>query len=129
MKITSLNPLGAYPMTIREKKESEGSKNATESAADRDADQGNQFTQQEHPHEKPDQKQIDAAVEAFQVDSQTQENGLKISVVGLGPGLKVVLKDLTGTIVRQFTGEEFLRIRKSQSKDSRNSGKILDQKL
>jgi uncharacterized protein YlxW (UPF0749 family) len=72
---------------------------------------------------------IDLAVEAFQSDSQTQARGLNASVEGTGPGLKIVLKDGTGSVLRRFSGEEFLRMREATSKDGRIRGKILDQKL
>jgi uncharacterized FlaG/YvyC family protein len=74
-------------------------------------------------------EQIDQAVEAFQHEMEAQSNGLSATVEGTGPGLKVVLKDGAGSVVRQFSGEEFVKMRKSSSKDGRVRGKILDQKL
>lgn len=72
---------------------------------------------------------LDQAVEAFEAESQTRSKGLNVNVKGVGPGLKVVLTDGSGAVVRQFTGEEFLRLREAASRDSRARGKILDQKF
>jgi len=94
---------------------------------------------QEQPQDKPDgglksqepvkAEDIENAIEAFQADQQTQANGLNASVIGTGPGLRVILKDESGSIVRKLTGEEFIRLRESSFRDSRIRGKILDQKL
>jgi hypothetical protein len=73
-------------------------------------------------------KTITEAIEVFQHDSQAKQQGIAAEVQGQGPGLKVILKDVTGSIIRKFTGEEFLRMRKSVQ-DGRISGKILDQKV
>jgi hypothetical protein len=74
-------------------------------------------------------QKVDRAVASFHSDSQAQANGLNASVVGEGPGLRVVLKDGSGAVVRQFTGEEFIRLREAVSKGAPARGKILDQKL
>lgn len=77
----------------------------------------------------PSGEQVDQAVEAFQHEMENQANGLSASVEGTGPGLKVVLKDESGSVVRQFSGDEFVKMRKTATKDGRVRGKILDQKL
>ena len=74
-----------------------------------------------------EQKVVDA-ISAFQSDEQNRANGLNASVTGQGPGLKVVLKDGRGAVVRQFTGEEFVQLREA-ARDGRPRGKILDQKF
>jgi hypothetical protein len=88
---------------------------------------------QESLEDQPDRKQVDEAVAAFQADATTQAHGLSAVVEGAGPGLKIALKDCNGTTVRQFTGNEFLKLRDatapSASKDARPRGKILDQKF
>jgi hypothetical protein len=96
---------------------------------------------QQHPHRDPDKDQapsepivvedatVSAAVEAFQKDAQTQAAHLTAVVNGRGPGLRVVLKDPNGTVVRQFTAREFLEMRQATRTDGRIRGKILDQKL
>lgn len=76
---------------------------------------------------------VDAAVRDFVEDSQAQANGLSASTVGHGHGLRVILKGADGVVVRQFTGEEFVRMREAVGKASGKAaparGKILDQKL
>lgn len=74
-------------------------------------------------------ERINAALDAFGKDAQNQSSGLSVSREGTGPGLRVVLKDVNGDVVRQFTGEEFLKLRASSSQDVKSRGKILDQKL
>jgi hypothetical protein len=125
MKINSLTSAAGYPITVREKRDGSFAKHFSEGGANSEEERRNK----ERSKELPDKKEIDEAIDAFQTDPQTQENGLKASLSGNGPGLKVVLKDGQGSIVRQFTGEEFLRLRQSVSKDDRICGKILDQKL
>ena len=75
------------------------------------------------------ERKVTEAMASFKSDAQTIAKGLSVSSEGNGPGLKVVLKDGTGAVVRQFTGEEFVRLREAVSKDGRQRGKILDQKL
>ncbi len=74
-------------------------------------------------------EEVQAAVKAFHSDMQTQANGLSAAVEGSGPGLRVVLKDGSSAVIRQFTGEEFLKLREAVGKDIKARGKILDQKL
>ena len=54
-----------------------------------------------------------AAVTAFATELQNQTAGLSASMSGQGPGLKVVLKDGSGAVIRQPTGEEFLKLREA----------------
>ena len=54
---------------------------------------------------------VGKAVEHFAADTQTQATGLSAQVEGHGPGLRVVLKDRTGQVIRQLTGEEFVKMR------------------
>ena len=72
------------------------------------------------------------AIEGFKRDIDADQNGLNAVPQGHGPGLRVLLKDGKGTVIRQWTGEEFLKLREaagqSQEKEP-GSGKILDQKL
>lgn len=72
---------------------------------------------------------VGAAIESFAADKQAQVNGLTAAMAGSGPGLRVVLRDGSGAIVRQMSGEEFLKLRETVSKDKDKRGKILDQKL
>jgi hypothetical protein len=70
---------------------------------------------------------VEAAVESFSGDESTQSSGISAQTEGQGPGLKVVLKDSTGGILRSVSGEEFLRLREA-AYQGRKSGRILDQK-
>jgi uncharacterized protein YlxW (UPF0749 family) len=79
------------------------------------------------------QENVGKAIEAFEADPQTKLSGIHASVQGKGPGLRVTLTDCNGAVLRQLSGEEFLRLREAASgQDSngiRGRGKILDQKL
>jgi hypothetical protein len=70
---------------------------------------------------------ISSAVDSFGADTATVANGLSAEVVGQGPGLRVTLKDGRGAVVRQFTGEEFVRLREAAVGTGR--GKLLDKKV
>ncbi len=74
-------------------------------------------------------EKVKLAVEAFGSDAHAKSNGLAASVTGQGPGMRVVLRDRSGATLRQFTGEEFLKLRASATQDTGRRGKLLDQKL
>lgn len=74
--------------------------------------------------EEQKQKKIQEALEEF-----TASNTLRAQAEGSGPGLKIVLKDGTGAVIRQMTGEEFLKLRETAKNDGHARGKILDQKF
>lgn len=127
MKINPLNPAIQYlDHTADRVKESR--------------DGHSQSNQQKPDQEKKDNKEnearqvaesfddVQAAVNAFHADMQTQANGISAAIEGSGPGLKVVLKDGSSAVIRQFTGEEFLKLREVVAK-GKSRGKILDQKL
>src|SRR4051812_37930178 len=76
-------------------------------------DQNPQQEQKQEPEVPVTSETVGAAIDAFQGDVQAQENGLSASMEGKGPGLRVVLKDGRGATVRQFTGEEFLKLREA----------------
>jgi len=73
--------------------------------------------------EEEKQKRLQAAIEEFTA------GGLSATPTGTGPGLKVILKDGSGAVIRQMTGEEFLELRETAKGDGRARGKILDQKF
>jgi uncharacterized FlaG/YvyC family protein len=126
VKVQGLQKILGYPISVREKKEDGHSQQ--EKNHHKQGQNSDQPSQQESELEATPEK-VDQAVEAFQTDLDAQAKGLSASVSGQGPGLKVVLKDEAGSVVRQFTGEEFLRLREAASQDHRVRGKILDQKL
>jgi len=70
---------------------------------------------------------VNSALAAFEQESAAALQGLKAAIEGSGPGLRVTLKDGTGAVVRQFTGEEFVRLREAAA--GTNRGKLLDKKL
>lgn len=70
---------------------------------------------------------VDSAVSSFGRETDAIANGLSAEVEGKGPGLRVTLKDGRGAVIRQFTGEEFVRLREAASGTGR--GKLLDKKL
>jgi hypothetical protein len=93
-----------------------------------------QGRQDDEKREKQEEREatpeaIGEAIALFQGDPKAREAGLQAESIGAGPGLKVVLRDGQGAVVRQFTGEEFLKLREAASKDPRTRGKILDQKF
>ena len=105
-----------HPGTQDERDQGKGDENASQNPKDGETSQ--RF-----------EEQMNEAVEAFQKDPQAQASGLSATKVGSGPGLKVVLKDGSGAVVRQISGEEFLRLREALTTDKRSRGKILDQKF
>lgn len=74
-------------------------------------------------------EKVDQALIAFRADPDSQTHHLEASREGNGPGLKVVLKDGSGSVIRQFTGEEFLKLQKSSTQSPPHRGKLLDRKL
>lgn len=88
-----------------------------------------QHRREEQPREPADEKVVAEAVETFRRDAQAQANGIDAALIGTGPGLRVVLKDGSGAVVRQLSGDEFLKLCQASSPGLRTRGKILDQKL
>jgi hypothetical protein len=72
-------------------------------------------------------EELEAAIEKFTGDETNLSHGISAASVGSGPGLRVLLKDATGGILRSVSGEEFLRLREAVHSGSK-SGRILDQK-
>ncbi len=72
---------------------------------------------------------VEQAVSDFQSESKNQQHGLNAALSGNSPGLRVVLSDINGNVIRQFEADEFLRLRASGNSDTRGRGKLLDQKF
>ena len=70
---------------------------------------------------------VEAAVDGFADDKLDSSNGISASAEGAGPGLRVVLKDASGGVLRSVSGEEFLKLREAASSGAR-SGRLLDRK-
>jgi hypothetical protein len=122
MKIQSVPELKAYQLElnaqVREKSEKESG-----------GDRQNPKDQAPPRVFEVTEEKVEQAMSNFLTDSETKYSGLLASLEGKGPGLRVILKDGTGTVIRQFTGEEFLKLRVESQEDGRKSGKILDRKL
>lgn len=119
----------AYPPIVREKHDGGGP--GQEKSQNSEKQKGDSPSQQESDENSQafDEQLVGQAVAEFQADKQAQASGLSASVNGHGPGLKVVLRDGSGGVVRQLSAEEFLKLRQALSKESHLPGKILDQKL
>ena len=74
-----------------------------------------------------DVETVQQAIDAFGTDEMNQSQGITAMTEGNGPGLKVVLKDGAGGVLRSISGEEFLKLREAVN-SGRRSGRILDQK-
>ena len=76
-----------------------------------------------------DTEALRQAVDAFHEDDVNRASGITAKIEGVAPGLVVVVSDVNGRRLRQFSGDEFMRLRNSAATDTRHRGKILDQKL
>lgn len=72
---------------------------------------------------------VEKAIDEFAHDEQALSAGITAHATGHGPGLKIILKDGSGGVLRQMTGEEFIKLRDAVHNIAHKSGKILDQKL
>lgn len=73
---------------------------------------------------------VDEAIQQLQADIDSHSTHLQVDVEGQGPGMKVLLKDKTGATIRQYSGEEFLKLRETAAASGAvNRGKLLDRKL
>lgn len=124
MKITPMNPAVQYLDHVKESRD--GQNQSNQQKPDQQEKKDDKEAEVKQATETFDD--VQAAVNAFHADMQTQTNGLTAAIEGTGPGLKVVLKDGSSAIIRQFTGEEFLKLREVVS-NGKTRGKILDQKL
>jgi hypothetical protein len=82
---------------------------------------------QSEAEKKASPEEVEAAVVGFDGDTAHQEHGITASTEGNGPGLRVVLKDARGGVLRSVSGEEFLKLREAAASGAK-SGRILDQK-
>lgn len=125
MKITGLTETIRYLNSVHEKRDT--GDNGQQSGQNRQENPKHQKKDEPEVHEVSDQN-VGAAIQAFQRDQQARANGLQAEMNGKGPGLRVVLKDGSGAIVRQFTGEEFLQMQEA-AKQGQSRGRILDRKI
>src|SRR5688572_26903864 len=90
----------------------------------------NAYEQQQKNEQKKQEaseQEILSAVENYGVDPLNLDHGITASPEGQGPGLRVILKDAGGGVLRNVSGEEFLKLREAV-RSGRRSGRILDQK-
>lgn len=120
MKIQSPAPLLSTLDRVR------GSE-STSDAPKRERGQDEQPKKDEPESQNANPAELAQALDEFTQNQNVASNGLQAEVAGQGPGLRVTLKDGRGAVVRQFTGEEFLRLREAASGAPR--GRLLDKKL
>jgi hypothetical protein len=121
VKISALPEFFRFTNRVQEKRDGQGAQGEGHRQQERE--------KPEEQHKQASEQEVTQAVSLFQGDVQAREAGLFAETVGQGPGLRVVLRDGRGAVVRQFTGEEFLKLRETAAKDTRARGKILDQKF
>ena len=106
---------------------------ATAKSGDRDSGGSGGFQRQQKSDQEEQGKfeatleAVDSEIEKFTGDEEVQAYGITAESTGQGPGLKVVLKDPSGGVLRSVSGEEFLKLREAANA-GRRSGRILDQK-
>jgi hypothetical protein len=124
VKITAIPEFFRFTNRVHEKPDGQSPQGQQQG----NPEQGKQSKDEEAKREASPEE-IGQAIALFETDAKAREAGLKAESIGSGPGLKVVLRDGQGAVVRQFTGAEFLKLREAASKDPRTRGKILDQKF
>lgn len=80
------------------------------------------------------ENEVERALSAFAGEAEVQRSGLRAERSGSGFGLKVVLSDAHGSVLRRLSGEEFLSLRaRSGSREHPaqpvKRGRLLDQKF
>ncbi len=131
MKIQSLTGNWGYYGVVREKQDggSGNQQRSPDGQGRQSKDHKDEYSNSNFEEQAPSQEKMDEAIKAFGRDTQAQESGISASLEGSGPGLKVVLKDGAGKVVRQLTGYEFIQLRSSTPTEGHSCGKILDRKL
>jgi hypothetical protein len=105
----------------------------TEKSPDKHGGAGqNAYERQQKKDEKDEEfeatvEEVNAAIEKFAGDEATLSHGITAQSEGSGPGLRVLLKDASGGVLRSVSGEEFLKLREAVAAGHK-SGRILDQK-
>lgn len=89
-------------------------------------DRGEKRRREETPTVEVNEKSVADAIDKLGGELRAEHTDIQASMEGSGPGLKVVLKDGRGAIIRQMTGDEFLQLRTSVGPASK--GRLLDKK-
>lgn len=121
--LSSLAPLRTRD-SQREKNSSGHQQNSDQDGPDERATEDSQDLNQSF-----DEKELRAAIESFGREPIGQSSGLHAEADGEGPGLRVLLKDVTGTTIRQMTGDEFVKLREATRIEPNGRGHLLDQKF
>ena len=88
----------------------------------------NQKDKEKSPEFEATMENIQRAIDDFSSNETNLTHGISASSEGSGPGLKVILKDASGGVLRSVSGEEFMKLRQAIQSGSK-SGRILDQKV
>lgn len=105
-------------------------KKGSSESQDQPQDQSEEKGTQSESDEGSSSLSVNAALDEFRNDPKTANSGLNAVVEGQGPGLRVVLKDTQGGLVRQMSGEEFVKLNQSKRPEKDPvRGKILDRKM
>jgi hypothetical protein len=119
VKVSPLSGAMRFLDSVRGKRDSQGQHHGS----------GKNGSQENPEREEPTPDELKQAIEEFRADAQAAKNGLSALMTGEGPGLKITLQDERGSVIRQLTGTEFLRLREAAKQSEQPRGKILDQKL
>lgn len=136
MRIAPNSPLTSWfnRITDRDAQNRDENAHSHSNGKDQDSSQSRQdpSAEEETIDFKAELEKIERALEWFAKDEQARANGLTADKNGAGPGLKVVLKDLDGRVIRQLSPREFLKLQAVQTKPEvetvKMNGKILDRK-
>jgi len=120
---------GIYLSKVKEKSEKDELTQHQQKQNPQDNNQKRQQESEDTFDKAMSNEKLATEVSQYVLDEQLQNSGIQASIQGSGPGLKVVLKDGKGAVIRQFTGEEFIELRKMTENEDRKNGKILDLKL
>lgn len=123
MKVNSYTPINPVLARVNEKP------NDKQGGAGSNAFERHQSKKDDKKEEsaEPTLEAVEAAIETFAGDEVNLDHGITASAEGTGPGLKVVLKDGSGGVLRAVSGEEFLKLREAVIM-GKKSGRIIDQK-
>lgn len=135
MKIYGLgDALKSFVPVQRKTSQQEGErsgKNADSRSSGKQDSSGEQEASEGKSSDNPqvDEEKLKAAIDAFGHGTGEGEGNLQAEIEGHGPGLRVTLKDQKGAVIRQMSGEEFIKLRDSTRLEPHARGRILDRKM
>jgi hypothetical protein len=130
MKISRLGSAlsGLAPLRTRDSQR-EKSSSGNQQHSDKDNTEDGSTDDSGESKQGFDEKELRAAIESFGREPIGQSSGLHAEADGEGPGLRVLLKDVTGATIRQMTGDEFVKLREATRIEHNGRGHLLDQKF